>query len=225
MSTTFSCQPVGSRVRRPPTECPRLAGRFPRTQTETESRPHDSCGHAALKTESRSSLIVDSAEAAIVAAVNIGDDTDTVGAVTGAVAGARFGVDSLPDRWVEPLNCEAALRSLATTRPPRDHVLRLPMTTPITTIVLSTSLGWNRLPGGHLCLVRLVGGSEDRAHPRDARQPRRTGGGPRESPDCRRNRVPRRRRGVRSSACRVRRRPCATNRRNTGAPGRDRGPG
>ncbi|SDF95665.1 ADP-ribosyl-[dinitrogen reductase] hydrolase [Halorientalis regularis] len=60
-------------------------------------------------------LTADSAEETIVTAVNMGDDTDTVGAVTGAVAGARFGVDSLPDRWFEELDCEVELRSLATT--------------------------------------------------------------------------------------------------------------
>lgn len=68
-----------------------------------------------LQTALYLSLTADSAEEAIVRAVNMGDDTDTVGAVTGAVAGARFGVDSLPDRWVEELDCETELRSLATT--------------------------------------------------------------------------------------------------------------
>jgi ADP-ribosyl-[dinitrogen reductase] hydrolase len=38
-----------------------------------------------------------------VTAVNRGGDTDTVGAVTGAIAGARSGASELPDRWVEQL--------------------------------------------------------------------------------------------------------------------------
>jgi len=67
-----------------------------------------------LQTALYHGLTADSAEEAIITAVNMGSDTDTVGAVTGAVAGARFGVDSLPDRWVETLDCEAELRSLAT---------------------------------------------------------------------------------------------------------------
>lgn len=68
-----------------------------------------------LQTALYHGLTADSAEDAIVTAVNMGDDTDTVGAVTGAVAGARFGVHDLPDRWLAELNCEDELRSLATT--------------------------------------------------------------------------------------------------------------
>lgn len=41
-----------------------------------------------------------SAEDAIIRAVNLGDDADTVGAVAGALAGAVWGADSLPERWV-----------------------------------------------------------------------------------------------------------------------------
>lgn len=40
-------------------------------------------------------------------------DTDTIGSVTGAVAGARFGRDVVPDRWVETLSERAALEALA----------------------------------------------------------------------------------------------------------------
>jgi len=60
-------------------------------------------------------LTAATAEDAIVEAVNMGEDTDTVGAVTGAVAGARFGADALPDRWLDALDCADELRSLATT--------------------------------------------------------------------------------------------------------------
>lgn len=41
------------------------------------------------------------AEEAIRAAVEAGGDTDTRGAVAGALAGARWGIESLPTRWVE----------------------------------------------------------------------------------------------------------------------------
>ena len=51
-----------------------------------------------LQTVLHDAVTADSAEEAIVTAVNRGGDTDTVGAVTGAVAGARFGHDSLPDQ-------------------------------------------------------------------------------------------------------------------------------
>lgn len=36
----------------------------------------------------------------ILKAVNLGSDTDTVGAVTGAVAGLAYGFDSIPKRWL-----------------------------------------------------------------------------------------------------------------------------
>ena len=47
-------------------------------------------------------------------AVNRGGDTDTIGAITGAVAGARFGVEGLPDRWLETIDERDELDRLAT---------------------------------------------------------------------------------------------------------------
>jgi len=38
-------------------------------------------------------------EEAVVEAVNLGDDADTVGAVTGQLAGAIWGADAIPPRW------------------------------------------------------------------------------------------------------------------------------
>ena len=37
---------------------------------------------------------------AVLKAVNLGDDADTVGAVTGQIAGARYGIDSIPKDWM-----------------------------------------------------------------------------------------------------------------------------
>jgi ADP-ribosyl-[dinitrogen reductase] hydrolase len=48
-------------------------------------------------------LHTSSLEDAIVVAVNRGDDADTVGAVTGALAGARYGFSGIPDHWFTPL--------------------------------------------------------------------------------------------------------------------------
>ncbi|MCO5177865.1 MAG: ADP-ribosylglycohydrolase family protein [Thermomicrobiales bacterium] len=45
----------------------------------------------------------DTPEDAIVAAVNLGNDADTTGAVAGALAGARWGAEALPSRWVDAL--------------------------------------------------------------------------------------------------------------------------
>lgn len=42
-------------------------------------------------------------EGALVFAINRGDDADTVGAVTGALAGAYYGLSGIPERWLEPL--------------------------------------------------------------------------------------------------------------------------
>jgi ADP-ribosylglycohydrolase len=58
-------------------------------------------------------LTAESAEAAIVDAVNRGGDTDTVGAITGALAGARFGMGAIPDRWTDEIDEADRLRQLA----------------------------------------------------------------------------------------------------------------
>lgn len=42
-------------------------------------------------------------EAALVRAVNLGEDADSVGAVTGQLAGALYGLEGIPPRWLEPL--------------------------------------------------------------------------------------------------------------------------
>jgi len=36
---------------------------------------------------------------AVLLAVNLGDDADTVGAVTGQIAGAAYGVSLIPEEW------------------------------------------------------------------------------------------------------------------------------
>ncbi|MEV5877758.1 ADP-ribosylglycohydrolase family protein [Streptomyces sp. NPDC052101] len=43
-------------------------------------------------------------EEAVRAAIDLGGDTDTVAAVTGALAGAVYGVDAIPPRWLGPLH-------------------------------------------------------------------------------------------------------------------------
>jgi ADP-ribosyl-[dinitrogen reductase] hydrolase len=55
----------------------------------------------------------ESLEEAIVAAVNLGDDADTTGAVAGALAGARWGYAAIPDRWLDVLRGREELESLA----------------------------------------------------------------------------------------------------------------
>jgi ADP-ribosylglycohydrolase len=42
-------------------------------------------------------------EEAVLTAVNLGDDADTTGAITGQLAGAYYGISGLPHRWIERL--------------------------------------------------------------------------------------------------------------------------
>lgn len=59
-------------------------------------------------------LSSESVEEAIIHAVNSGGDTDTVGAIAGAVAGARYGSSNVPTRWVTELPNNEELGRLAT---------------------------------------------------------------------------------------------------------------
>ena len=43
-------------------------------------------------------------EEAIIGAVNHGGDADTIAAITGSLAGAKFGYDNIPKRWINQLN-------------------------------------------------------------------------------------------------------------------------
>jgi poly(ADP-ribose) glycohydrolase ARH3 len=45
-------------------------------------------------------LLTDSFKDAVVLAVNLGGDTDTIGAMAGAVAGAYYGVAQIPEAWL-----------------------------------------------------------------------------------------------------------------------------
>ena len=66
-----------------------------------------------LQTALHDGLFAESAEEAIVTAVNRGGDTDNFAAIAGSVAGARFGASTLPDRWLAALDEAEELESLA----------------------------------------------------------------------------------------------------------------
>jgi ADP-ribosyl-[dinitrogen reductase] hydrolase len=66
-----------------------------------------------LQTGLHDGLNAESAEEAVVTAVNRGGDTDTIGAIAGAVAGARFGASGLPDRWLGPIDETEEIERLA----------------------------------------------------------------------------------------------------------------
>jgi ADP-ribosyl-[dinitrogen reductase] hydrolase len=55
----------------------------------------------------------ETAEDAILGAVNLGGDADTIGAIAGALAGAAWGVDALPRSWLVSLQDGPALYALA----------------------------------------------------------------------------------------------------------------
>lgn len=48
-------------------------------------------------------LTTNSYKDAVLKAVNLGDDTDTTGAVTGGLAGLLYGLDSIPKEWLDKL--------------------------------------------------------------------------------------------------------------------------
>ena len=52
-------------------------------------------------------------ETALIRAVNMGGDADTIGAVTGALAGAYFGLREIPARWLDALQGRDVIETLA----------------------------------------------------------------------------------------------------------------
>ncbi|WP_319414796.1 ADP-ribosylglycohydrolase family protein [Marispirochaeta aestuarii] len=52
-------------------------------------------------------------EECVLKAVNLGDDTDTVGAVTGGLAGIYWGYESIPSEWIEALAKNEMIRVMA----------------------------------------------------------------------------------------------------------------
>lgn len=56
-------------------------------------------------------LNTDSFEEALVQVINLGEDADTAGTVTGALAGAAYGLAAIPDSWKKMLRGEWPVRS------------------------------------------------------------------------------------------------------------------
>jgi ADP-ribosylglycohydrolase len=57
-------------------------------------------------------LTTNSYSDAVLAAVNLGEDTDTTGAVTGSLAGIVYGYDNIPENWRQQLRRHDYLVSL-----------------------------------------------------------------------------------------------------------------
>ncbi|MHC1582370.1 MAG: ADP-ribosylglycohydrolase family protein [Candidatus Syntropharchaeia archaeon] len=52
-------------------------------------------------------------EEAVTYAISLGGDTDTIGAMTGAIAGAFYGFESIPERWRERVEGKDYIKGLA----------------------------------------------------------------------------------------------------------------
>lgn len=55
----------------------------------------------------------DSFEAAVLKAANLGDDADTTAAIVGQLAGACYGVQAIPDRWLQRLHLREDIEAYA----------------------------------------------------------------------------------------------------------------
>jgi ADP-ribosyl-[dinitrogen reductase] hydrolase len=51
----------------------------------------------------------DSFKEAIVGAVNNGGDADTIAAITGSIAGVRFGIEEIPEKWLNAIDPEVKI--------------------------------------------------------------------------------------------------------------------
>ena len=56
-------------------------------------------------------LTTDSFEEAVIEVVNLGGDADTAGAILGALAGAHYGVDAIPERLLDGLQNREAIEA------------------------------------------------------------------------------------------------------------------
>jgi ADP-ribosylglycohydrolase len=58
-------------------------------------------------------LTTDNYKAAVLKAVNLGEDTDTTGAVTGGLAGLLYGLDNIPKNWIKQIAKHDDIEELA----------------------------------------------------------------------------------------------------------------
>lgn len=76
-----------------------------------EELPNSGWVHHTVESTLWGLLTTDSFEEALVQVVNLGGDADTTAAVTGAVAGALYGLEAIPARWKKVLQGEYPLGS------------------------------------------------------------------------------------------------------------------
>jgi ADP-ribosylglycohydrolase len=58
-------------------------------------------------------LTTDNYKDAVLKAVNLGEDTDTTGAVTGGLAGLLYGLENIPTNWIKQIARNDEIENLA----------------------------------------------------------------------------------------------------------------
>jgi ADP-ribosylglycohydrolase len=58
-------------------------------------------------------LTTNNYKAAVLKAVNLGEDTDTTAAVTGGLAGLLHGIDNIPSNWIKQIARKDEIENLA----------------------------------------------------------------------------------------------------------------
>ena len=57
-------------------------------------------------------LNTNSYKQAIVGAINLGGDTNTIGALTGSIAGVIYGVDEIPNEWIDDIRSKEIVNNI-----------------------------------------------------------------------------------------------------------------
>lgn len=70
-------------------------------------------------------LTTDTYKDAVLKAVNLGDDADTTGAVTGGLAGLAYGLESIPQKWRDQLAAHEEVRRIAVKMPRWDYFRKI----------------------------------------------------------------------------------------------------
>lgn len=87
------------------------------TETKSAYSSREECGISGWAVSTLESALwalesTESFEEALVAAVNLGGDADSIGAVCGQLAGAKYGVGAIPERWLAAIKERGRIESL-----------------------------------------------------------------------------------------------------------------
>ncbi|MBV9788308.1 MAG: ADP-ribosylglycohydrolase family protein [Chloroflexi bacterium] len=115
LSIAEAVSSVAQRIRREPRAASEIADVLESVRANVRSDSLPTTGYVVdtLRIAVWALLAHNSFEEAVMAAVNLGGDADTQGAVAGALAGARWGYDSIPEHWLAPLQARDELIKIA----------------------------------------------------------------------------------------------------------------